>query len=198
MVATSTNGNSQSQPMRVLTASATNEWYTPRRYIEAARGVMGTINLDPASNAEANQIVQAGRIYTEADYKRRGKTLQLWDGRVWCNPPYGKGPGGYSWQGVFADEFIYNYKEGWMQEGIILVNLYASYKWFGTLAELPRCEPNHLIKFINPNVPEDMERGEGTKPAKASSVFFYAGRNPERFYEVFKHFGYVGQLSRDT
>ena len=39
--------------------SGNNEWYTPARFVELARSVMGGIDTDPASSAIANRTVQA-------------------------------------------------------------------------------------------------------------------------------------------
>ncbi len=44
-----------------------NEWYTPSYIIEAARQVLGSIDLDPASCALANQTVKAAKYFTVDD-----------------------------------------------------------------------------------------------------------------------------------
>ena len=74
-------------PRATLTASASDEWYTPPEFIEMARQVMGGIDLDPASNETTQQWIQAETWY---GIKDNGLT-QHWQGRVWLNPPYGSG-----------------------------------------------------------------------------------------------------------
>jgi hypothetical protein len=38
------------------------EWYTPQPYIDAAREVLGTIDLDPATSLQAQERIQAARF----------------------------------------------------------------------------------------------------------------------------------------
>ena len=59
------------------------EHYTPDDYVEAARYVLGRIDLDPASCALANQTVRAGRYYSKED----DGLQQPWFGNVYLNPP---------------------------------------------------------------------------------------------------------------
>lgn len=61
-----------------------DEAYTPRWVIDAARLVLGEIDLDPASCPEAQAVVAARRYFTQAE----NGLAHPWHGRVWLNPPY--------------------------------------------------------------------------------------------------------------
>jgi hypothetical protein len=65
--------------------SMSNEHYTPAKYIEAARDVLGGIDLDPASCEAANGTVRAAKFF---DAEHSG-LVEEWHGRVWLNPSYG-------------------------------------------------------------------------------------------------------------
>jgi hypothetical protein len=68
-------------------SSITDQHFTPPEVTEAAKKVMGGIALDPASSSQANLLVGADRIYTEAD----NGLDQRWQAKsVFLNPPGGK------------------------------------------------------------------------------------------------------------
>jgi hypothetical protein len=56
-----------------------NEWCTPPEYIELSRAVLGAIDLDPATNAQAQEIIRATQHFTKADNGLKHE----WHGRVW-------------------------------------------------------------------------------------------------------------------
>jgi len=60
------------------------DWYTPKQYIEAVREVLGTIDLDPASSAHAQKVVQAGTYYTARD----DGLAKEWSGTVYLKPEH--------------------------------------------------------------------------------------------------------------
>jgi hypothetical protein len=90
-----------------------NEWYTPARYIDAARSVLGGIDLDPATSEFAQSRIRADQFFTAED---DGLT-QEWIGRVWLNPPYAQ-----PLIGQFAGKLIEEHSAGHVTAAIMLTH----------------------------------------------------------------------------
>jgi phage N-6-adenine-methyltransferase len=157
-----------------------DEWYTPAEYIEAARRVMGGIDLDPASNDYANQVVRADRFFNKDD----DGLQQEWRGRVFLNPPYS-----YPLIERFTSKLIGDFEAGSTCEAILLVNNSSDTDWFqALLARFIACFTDGRIRFYR-------DSGEyfGTRQGQA---FFYAGPNRDRFVEEFSQYGVVVEAVR--
>lgn len=170
-----------SQPVEVTIFShKSEEYYTPREYIEAAREVMGAIDLDPASCETAQGWIQAARFYTKEDNGLQRK----WGGRCWLNPPYSK-TNGKSNQGTWSQKLIGEYQSGRVVEAILLVKAALGYKWFEDFwCDFPVCFARERLSFIRADGSSDGQSKQGT-------AFFYFGENANRFQKVFSRFGRV-------
>ena len=152
------------------------EWYTPARYIDAAREVMGGIDLDPASNDQANETVRANTYFAQDD--EPDGLGQDWFGRVWLNPPYGKG------SGLFTTKLVAEHAAGRVEAGVLLINAYGfDSEWFQPLFDGPLCFTDHRIQFVSP-------LRESGGPANGN-VFAYLGPAPAAFAARFAEFGTV-------
>jgi len=169
-----------------LQMSVSNEWYTPARYIEAARRVLGSIDLDPASNPFANRTVKATNFYTQED-----DGLQFnWHGNVWMNCPYGR-DGGESNQGIWSARLIEQYRTGFVTAAVMLVNAVTDRTWFAPLWDFPICFTDHRIRFYD-------EDGEAGSPTHGNALV-YLGEHKQLFAEEFHQFGpVVMQVVRDA
>lgn len=166
---------SEKERPHVTFNSGNNEWYTPEKYIEMARAVLGEIELDPASSETANKTVKANCFYTEQD---DGLSRQ-WRGKVWMNPPYGT-----DLIGKFTEKFADEYTAGSITEGIVLVNNATETAWFSYLVEAAAAVvfPHGRIKYYSPTK-------ESNAPLQGQA-FVYFGLNPEKFLEVFGGVGW--------
>ena len=165
---------------------STNEWYTRPKYIEAAREVMGSIELDPASCATANAIVKAERYFT----KEQNGILQEWRARsLWLNPPYGRSAKmvGLHQSSIklFVDKCLDAYRRGDVLQAIILATTEVNAKWFYPLWQYPICIPDHRVNFIVP------EQQKNKYSQMFGTCFAYLGPNDDRFAEIFSQFGHV-------
>jgi hypothetical protein len=154
------------------------EWYTPGRYIEAARQALGGIDLDPASSPKANEVVQARQIFTEKD----DGLDRPWHGRVWLNPPYGA-TDKQSNTGIWAEKLITEYRADRVQAAVLLVNAVTDRAWFQQLWDFPICFTDHRIEFYTP-------KGTPKQPI-SGNAFIYFGGEPERFVSSFADVGPV-------
>jgi len=140
-----------------------NEWYTPALYIEAARSVMGGIDLDPASCEMANRAVKATRYYTQSE----NGLAQPWHALIWLNPPFSE-------QGKWCKKLLREYERGAISHAV-----------FQGLWRYPICFADHQVIFNRPGAsPYHIYHGV---------CFVYLGPNEARFIEVFSKFGTVVQ-----
>lgn len=152
-----------------------DEWYTPAEYIEAARRVMGDIDLDPASCESAQDVIGAGVYYTKED----NGLARSWFGRVWLNPPYSM-----PLIKDFVTTIIDEYESGRVSEAIVLTNNSSDTSWFHMLlAMYPACFTRGRVQFWRPD-----HEAFGTRQGQ---VFFYLGHNLEAFIREFSQFGIV-------
>jgi phage N-6-adenine-methyltransferase len=163
---------------RLSSFSGDNEWYTPSKYIELARSVLGTIDLDPASNRHAQKTVKAEKYYTI----ERSGLEKPWSGCVWMNPPYSNPE-----IQLFTDKVLSEFKSKNISSAIVLTNNSGDTAWHHSLGEAcsAMCIMRGRIKFESPT-------RESNSPAMGQS-FFYFGRNPDNFARVFSGIGRIYQ-----
>lgn len=155
-----------------------NEWYSPAEVVEAARAVMGGIDLDPASCLEANETVRATTIYTIRDNGLR----QPWFGRVWLNPPY-RGQAKHFVQ-RFAEAFV----SGSVQQGcLLLADRHVTTNWLQDNLngiDMISCLRKGRLQFS----------GQPGAGIDHGSVIWGIGVDAERFMRAFSPLGRIGSF----
>ena len=146
------------------------EWFTPECFIKSAKLVMGTIDLDPASCAAANNdIVHAKQYYT---LENSGLEHE-WYGNIWLNPPYNN-----------PLPFIDKLCKSNINQAIVLVNNCTQTKWFKELV----LNASAIVftgtrtKFIKP--------GKELSPSMQGQAIVYIGKDPLRFLYEFLQYGW--------
>jgi len=155
-----------------------DEWYTPRHVIEAARTVLGDIDLDPASCVTAQEVVQAGTFYTK---EQDGLSLP-WFGRVWLNPPFSSPA-----LRLFSTRAMDAYERNEVQAVVLLMICHVDLGvgWLQRLISMAPVAATHgRVGFWNP------EKATAVAPMRGTLVF-YLGPNLALFHDVFSAFGVV-------
>lgn len=164
--------------------SGNNEWYTPAIYLEAAREVLGVIDLDPASAKVAQRLVKATKFYTADDDGLKRK----WNGRVWLNPPYSA-----DLVGKFLDKLLSHTQSGDVTAAVVLVNNATDTKWFQAAASSSSavCFTAGRIKYLD-------NTGEPKNTPVQGQAFLYFGAASAKFVDVFQQFGFCAEVCADA
>jgi ParB family chromosome partitioning protein len=152
-----------------------NEWYTPSKFIEAAREVMGDIDLDPASCQLANETVKAKHYFTQED----DGLSQSWYGNVWLNPPFTGTHSREKWTKKALEE----YRLGHVEQLVLLMPVATDTQWFRPLWSFLICFPSFRIHFY---------QGKAHHNSPNFGVcFIYLGPHEQKFIEVFSQIGTI-------
>ena len=161
---------------RGASGTGENEWYTPAEYLEAARDVLGGIDLDPASSDKAQEHVSADCYFT----KTNSGLDQSWYGRVWLNPPYAQ-----PLIAEFVSKMVREIGIGRVKAAIMLTHNYTDTAWFHEAAHACAavCFTRGRVKFFN-------AKGAIAAPTQGQA-FFYFGDDIAGFAARFASIGFV-------
>jgi hypothetical protein len=149
--------------------SGDTEYYTPIEIVNAAREVMGGIDLDPASSEIANRSIGATVFFT----KEHDGLSQKWTGKVWLNHPFSR-EGNRLW----IEKLMHEYYEDNFQEACCITFASTSEKWFRELMLFPQC-------FLSPRTNYCTPDGKKKRGVTKGSVVTYLGNNTTKFIDVF-------------
>lgn len=166
-------------------SSKSKLWYTPTTIVEDARVVLGSIDLDPASDAFGNSRIKANHFYNELD----NGLEQSWVGNVWVNPP-GSKIGNKSLAALFWNKLTEEYNSGKVPHAIFmgfsLEIMQTSQNYPKSVLDFPFCVPNKRIKFDLPN-------GKKTSPTHGNVIVYLPKTSVEidLFKKTFEKYGRV-------
>lgn len=178
--------------------------YTPGDIVEAARGVLGRIDLDPASSLAANDIVQAKQIYTRED----NGLVQSWYGNVFLNPPGNcKDDSGQLTACAAEDKkictcglvkkfwrnLLHHYNSGDVKHAIWIGFSCSQLQTLqpGSPLRYPTCFPSYRLRYLTSD-PDSILGGlkVGASPPQ-NSYITYLGDNVQAFRKHFSPFGEI-------
>jgi len=164
------------QPPKGTLGTGDNEWYTPTEYLDAARIVLKTIDLDPASSEQANRTVQATRFYSQQE----NGLLHPWFGTVWLNPPYAQ-----PLIGQFIEKLLEELTAKRTTAALVLTHNYTDTAWFHRAASHANalCFTRGRIAFLDPD-------GKPAAPTQGQA-FHYFGPHVDRFATQFAPHGLI-------
>jgi hypothetical protein len=173
-------------------SSATSEWFTPEPILERVRAVLGVIDLDPASSAEANERVMARRwigaeehgLYPATDWAPNGPVS------VFINPPGGTS-GGRSLAGRFWAKLVDECYGSRITHAVFLafngelIQTSQRGDSSDSIANYPLCAPSKRIRFLAP------DGTPGPSPTHSSLIVYVPGlvNRTGAFLDAFRSLG---------
>lgn len=172
--------------MNIQHSSRSDQWFTPPAILDLVRMVVGEIDLDPASSLEANELVRANRIITEAG---DGLTADWGTPKsVYLNPPGGK-IGKKSKTRLFWERLC-SERDNFGHAIFMAFSVEALQTTQGSpqpMMRFPICVPAKRIAFVGP----DMVVGRA--PSHSNCIIYVPGKidATQNFKEVFSSLGCV-------
>lgn len=156
-----------------------DDWYSPAWLVEAARQVLGGIELDPASCDAAQKVVQAGAYFTKAD---DGLAISWFAETVWLNPPY-------SQPLPWIQKLLRAFDGDDVEAALVLVNLTGAAEWARLLwhRDFPVCVFDKRVGFWRPSG----ETKGGDRDQMAVLVCGPHDPRRERFEAIFSAYGAI-------
>lgn len=158
------------------------EYYTPSNIIEAAREVLGAIDLDPFSSLAANATVKAYAYRTRISGERTFTDPWTVDGKrasVWMNHPFSR-----AMNARCIRKLIDEYEKHNVRAACCITFASTSEAWFRPLLDYPQC-------FLFPRTNYLDAQGNKVRGVTKGSVVTYLGPDTARFARVFSALGTV-------
>lgn len=157
----------------------TDKWYTPMCYINSARSVMGSIDVDPASSDDAQARVQATTYFTA---ENSGLDKE-WTGNVFMNPPYSR-----ALIKEFTNKMVKEVESGSVHQAVAITNNGTETQWCQALLSVSSAILLHSgrIQFENGSTAVK-EKSQNTK----GQIIYYIGSNVQAFTEEFSQYGTI-------
>ena len=168
--ASTTSSRKVDETMNIQHSSRSDRWFTPPHIIQLCKHVLGEIEFDPASEPDANQIVQAASYFDEAD----DGLIKEWPVgcTVFLNPP-GSKRANKSIAALFWARLMDYRRAGSLKHaiymGFSLEQLAVSQKYHDdSMLLFPMCVPSERIKFVSPDARK-------TAPSHSNVIVYVPG-----------------------
>lgn len=162
---------------------------SPEQVLLLVREVFdGRIDLDPATDLEANESVGAAKILTSAEDGLR----VAWPSseNCFCNPPGGVDDQRRSKAAIWFRRFAFEASKRTFNQGIFLafnielLRITQQFEDWACALNYPVCYPAERLRFPSP-------AGKNVSSPSCANALIYIGSNATRFCDVFSALGKV-------